>query len=263
LITLALLGATALAPDQNGLKLDDGRFTYGPLGQSRKKDEKFLPGDVVVLSLTAKGLQVDKDGVVQYRLDFEVTKKGQKKPVTQKEGANEEQLNWLGGGDVPFVAFWPIPLSGDSPGDYEMKVTVTDLAAKKSASLTRAFTVDKLQFGFVGTFLMDEPVAVLGQKRGVAYSLVGFDLDKKTERTDVTVSIRVLDENDKPTAPKALTSTIKRDPEQQPVKGVLTFNPAIINLNRAGKFKVELTATDNVSKATAKVVLDLTVVELK
>src|SRR5439155_10070496 len=133
--TLALLGAT-LAPDQNGLKFDDARFTYGPLGQSRKKDEKFLPGDVVLLSVTAKGLKVDKDGVVQYRLDFEVTKKGQKKPVTQKEGADEEQLNWLGGGDVPVFAYWAIPLSNESPGDYEMKVTVTDLQTKKSASLT-------------------------------------------------------------------------------------------------------------------------------
>src|SRR5947199_69267 len=77
----------------------------------------------------------------------------------------------------------------------------------------------------------------------------------------MTVTIRVLDEDGKPTVAKPLTSDIKSDEKDAP--GIMIFRPAQIELNRPGKFKVELTAKDNVSDKTTKEVLDLTVVEVK
>src|SRR5206468_3343231 len=107
-------------------------------------------------------------------------------------------------------------------------------------TLSKDFTVDKTKFGFILTHFLGVPVAVAGQQIGLQHSLVGFQFDKKDKKTDVTVTIRVLDENGKPTLPRPQTSTIKSDQADAP--GIMTFNPTAIELNRAGKFRVELTA---------------------
>ena len=272
LITLALLGATALAPDQNALKLDNDRFTYGGLGQARKKDEKFLPGDFVTLSFDAKGLNVSNTGAISYSLTFEVTRKGQAKHLLKKETPTIKRINWLGGDSLPMFVYWPIPLDSDAPGDYEMKVTVTDAQAKKSvASLSRAFTVDKPKLGFVKTTftyptedgLPAPPICVAGQVVALHYSLVGFEMDKE-KKTDVTLTIRVLDDKGDATTKKPFVSDLKLESKELSAPGLMTFQPAQIELNRAGKYKVELTAKCNVSKGKeVKQVLDLTVLEVK
>jgi len=260
LFTLTMLGGAALAPGESGLKFENARFTYGPLGQPRKKDEKFLPRDRLYLCATVKGLTVGKNGVVEYDLSFEVTKKGVEKPLTSQEPLPQEQLNWLGGGDVPVMADWVIPAGNDAAGEYTMKLTCTDRATKKSVTHTQTFTVDKVAFGFIQTYLVGA-VALVGQKAGLQYALTGFDFDKKTNKTNVTVTIRVLDDKDKPTFEKPRKETFEREYDDAP--GVMAFNPMLIELNRPGKYKVEVSATCNVSKKTAREVFDLTVVELK
>lgn len=271
LMTLALLGTT-LAPAQAAIEFKNTRFTYGIMGQSRKGD-KFLPGDVANLAFDVKGLTVKDDGMISYSMGFEITKKGQTKPVQKREPTPMRTLNWLGGGDLPSFAYWPIPMDDESPGEYTMIITVTDTNAKdsKPATLSKTFTVEKASLGFVRTAFthparLDEPIpappiCVAGQTLLLHYTLVGFDIDKKTKMTDVTVTIRVLDEKGKPTVSKSLTSDIKSDAKDAP--GIMVFRPAQLELNRPGKYKVELTAKDNVSKKETKEELDLTVLEVK
>jgi hypothetical protein len=261
LTTLALLTTMTLAPAQkDGPEFKNTRFTYGVLGQSRK-DDKFLPGDVVSLATTVKGLEVKNDGMVTYSMGFEISKKGQKGTVQKREPQEYRVLNWLGSGDLPVFAHWPIPRDNDAPGEYTMKITFTDVQAKKSVTLSKEFTVEKTKLGFVQTYFLGTPVSIAGQTLPLQYSLVGFEMDKKLKTTNVTVTIRVIDENGKPTLAKPLTSDIKSDEKDAP--GIMIFRPAQIELNRPGKFKVELTAKCNVSEKTAKEVLDLTVVEVK
>lgn len=260
LITLALLGTT-LAPAQNGLKFEEARLTYGPLGQSRKKDDPILPGEHVFLSTAVKGLKSDKQGNVRYSLDFEVTREGVKEALIKNGPLPQEQLNWLGGDEVPLLADWRIPADDKAAGKYTMKLTCTDTETKKSVTLTKEFTVARTSFGFVETSLLGMPVAVAGQRTGLRYALVGYAFDKKTNKTDVTLTIRVLDDKDKPTVSEPKTQTVKEPADDAPV--VLRFVPMPIELNRAGKYKLEVSATDNVKKATAKRVFDLTVVEVK
>jgi len=273
LITLALLGTT-LAPAQDEPKFENIRYTYGLLGQSRK-GESFHPGDVVVLAFDVKGLKAKDDGMVTYSMGFELTKKenGKDKAVTKGSPMEKRTLNWLGGGDLPSYAYWPIPFDDDSPGEYTMKVTVTDTQTKKSATLSKTFTVEKKsgKLNFVRTAFTHPvpvndpmpapPICVTGQSLLLHYTLVGFEFDKKKAKTDVTVTIRVLDEKGDATVKKALTSDINSDDKDAP--GIMVFRPAQIELNRPGKYKVELTAKDNVSKQTAKEVLELTVLEVK
>jgi len=269
-MTLALLGATALAPQQNELKVENDRFTYGPLGQSRKKDEKFLPGDFATLSFDVAGLKVKDDGGISYSLAFEVTKKGQDKPALRRELPATKLINWLGGDSVPLYVYWPIPTESDADGEYTMKVTISDALAKsKSVTLSRSFTVGKAKLGFVRTtftYASDDPlpappVCVAGQALLLHYSLVGFELDRD-KKTDVTVTIRVLDDKGEATIKKALTSDVKIDAKDAP--GIMAFRPTRIDLNRPGKYKVELTAKCNVSKGKeVKEVINLTVLEVK
>ena len=261
LTTLALLSTLTLAPAQKDTEPEfkNARFTYGLMGQSRKSD-KFLPGDLVSLTATAKGLKVKDDGMVSYAVGFEITKKGQKGSIQKREPQEQRVLNWLGGDELPIFAHWPIPRDADAPGEYTMKITFTDLNAKKSTTLSKSFTVTKTKLGFVRTFFLGAPIGIAGQPLQLQYSLVGFDFDKQ-KMTNVSVTIRVLDEDGKPTVAKPLTSDIKSDEKDAP--GMMIFQPATLELNRPGKFKVEISAKDNVSKETAKEVLDLTVLEVK
>jgi hypothetical protein len=264
--TLALLGSLTLAPAQAGdPECTNARFTYGILGQTRK-EEKFLPGDVVCLLFDVKNLKMKDNGEIQYSMGFEVTKKGQNKPVQKREPQDLVAVNSLGTGNFPSFAIWPIPRDSESPGEYTLKITVTDRQTKKSATLSKKFEVVQTKLGFVGMRLSSmtgdpvAPVAVPGQRMALHYSLVGFDIDKKNKSSDVTVTIRIL-EDGKATLAKPFTGDIKADEKSAP--GVMIFNPYVLDLNRSGKFKVELAAKCNVSDKEVKEVLDLTVLETK
>jgi len=258
LTTLALLGTLALAPSQGELKFEKTRFTYGPLGQSRESD-KFLPGDTVHVAGVVKGLKAKDDGMVIYKTSYEIFKKGEKKALQKADAQEYRQLNWLGGGDLPFLAHYPIPRDNQAPGSYTMKVVFSDATGKATGTLTKDFTVEKTKLGFINTYLVGPPVAVVGDPRGLRYALVGFDLDKG-KQTDVTVSIRVLDDKGKPTLAKPLSSDIKKDGTS--FGGVMDFRETPIETNRPGTYTIELTARCNVSKTDVKETLTLKVVEV-
>jgi len=205
-------------------------------------------------------------------MGFEITKKGEKKPVQKREPTPMRTLNWLGGGDLPSFAYWPIPMDEEAPGEYTMTITVTDGEdKKKTAELSKTFTVEKPKLAFVRTAFTHvarnddpipaPPICVAGQTLLLHYTLIGFSFDKKTKKTDVTVTIRVLDDKGEPTLKKTLKSDIKNDEKDAP--GIMVFRPAQLELNKPGKYKIELTATCNVTEKTTKEVLDLTVLEVK
>lgn len=267
--TLALLGTLTLAPAQAGApECDNARFTHGILGQTRK-DDKFLPGDVVCMVFDVKGLAVKDDGKVKYSMGFEVQKKGQKNPVLKREPQDLEAFNTLGTGTFPSFATWPIPRDNEAPGKYTLKITVADTTTKKSTTLSKDFEVTPTKLGFVQVYLTSvsrdpvpaPPIAVVGQRLWLNYQLVGFEIDKKTRASDVTVTVRVLDEKGKPTLTKPFTGDIKEDEKSAP--GVMVFVPYTLELNRSGKFKIELAAKCKVCGKDIVETLDLSVNENK
>jgi hypothetical protein len=199
--------------------------------------------------------------------------------LTNKEGKSQykqepqdlEAFNALGGNRVP--AFAHVLIGTDTPeGEYTLKVTVKDRATDKSDSLTRKFEVMPRRFGFVqlgmsyqtptrDVFLAAPPLAVPGQTFLVNFALVGFELDKaRKDQPNIETSMRVLDEDGKPTLAKPYSGEAKDvGPE---FKRVIPMQ-FILQLNRTGKFKIELKATDKVGGKSAEQVLDLTVVEPK
>jgi hypothetical protein len=265
--TLALAAVLQPVPAQGGkLAIKNDRVTYGILGQERK-DAKLLPGDVYVVTFDIEGLTVNNaDGKVLYSMGMELTN-AEGKVQFKKDPQDLEAINALGGSRLPAFALSDIGLD-TPPGQYTLKVTVADRAVKPAATqqLVRKFDVVPKKFGVVRLVLSNEkdtpvpPVAVPGQTVMVNFALVGFDLTDK-KQPNLSVEMRILDENGKPTLTMPFVSGDVNNVEDQFKKIVpMQF---IIAVNRSGTFTVELTAKDKVSNKSVQEKLELKVVELK
>jgi len=106
------------------------------------------------------------------------------------------------------------------------------------------------------------PTAVFhqGEAGWVNFAAVGFDHAKATGQPHVSVVMRVLDEAGRPALPKPSTGEVAKDIAANARALPMQFALAI---NRTGKFTVELTATDQLSKQSAKVSFPLTVTKAK
>ena len=267
--TLALATALNLAPSQSStLQLTNARPTYGVLGQERK-DSKVLPGDIFFVSFDIDGLKVGDDGQVNYSMGMELTNREGKSQYKQ-EPQEMRAFNALGGNRVP--AFAHVIIGTDTPaGEYNLKVTVKDSATGKSDSLARKFEVVTGKFGFVDvglTYFLGNanlppppapPLAVPGQTLILNFAVTGFDLDKaRKDQPNIETSLRIVDEAGKPTLAKPYSGEAKEvGPDSKKVIP-LQF---LLQVNRPGKFKLELKATDRIGGKSAEQVLDLTVIE--
>jgi hypothetical protein len=262
---VAMVAALSLAPGDSGaLALTNVRATYGLLGAPRP-DTKFLPGDQAILAFDIEGLQVDKQGRVLYRIAMEVADSDGKVQFKQAPRDQEVQ-NTLGGNSLP--AFVSLNIGLDQPpGTYTVKVTVTDRAAKASKTLTQSCEVLPKAFGLVRLSLTGDaeghvPAPVLGEGQSVwvNFSAVGFQRDEATKQPDLTVHMRVLDEEGRPTVAQPFAGRVAKD---VPAKALALPMQFMLNLNRAGKFTVQLDATDKVSGQSAALSLPLVVAKIK
>lgn len=266
-IALSLALNAGPAPASN-LGFENVRATYSVLGPERK-DVRFLPGDVYVLSFDIVGLKADKDGRVRYGMGIEVTRKGVKKPVCRVGPRPQEKLNTLGGTRLPSYAIVPLGTAA-LPGEYTLKVTVTDRNANPPATRTisRKFEVVPTRLGFVRVALSYDPerpapaLAVRGQTLYLNFFLVGFELDKVTKQPDLLIEMSVRDAAGKPTLPRPVRGEIKRLVDNR-FQQLLPFEPLELQMNRAGKYRVILKATDNLARTTVGYTLDVVVVDNK
>jgi hypothetical protein len=261
--TLALTAVLGTAPAQGGLAIKNARPTYGVLGQDRK-DDKFYVGDVVVLSFDIDGLKSHDDGEVLYSFGFELVDKNGKSQYKQ-EPKDLVVVNTLGGSRLP--AFAIVQLGTDTtPGEYTIKLTVTDRIAKATTDHSYKFQAVPAKLGFVQTNLTDTsgrylpvpPLAVPGQAYLINFGVVGFALEGEKKQPNVEVSMRVL-ENDKPVLGKPATGGVKEVGEEN--KKLLIFQFPLF-LQRTGKFTIELTVKDVHTGKSEKQLLNLTVVDV-
>jgi len=269
--TLTLTAVLGSVPAQSApLTLENVRETYGILGQKRP-DAKLLPGDVYIVAFDIKNLVVKDDGKVVYSMGMELVDKDNKTQF-KKEPKELEAVNSLGGSRIPSFALSVIG-NDTPPGEYTLIVTVKDHSANKTETLKRKFEVLKPQLGFVRIGISYDqgnipapPVAVPGQTYWVNFGLVGFELSKDKDpakqNPDIKVEMSIIDmETGKPTVAKPSTGggATEVDPQFK------TFLPFVfpVNLNRAGKFKIELKATDRLAKKTVEQTLEFNVIEMK
>jgi hypothetical protein len=261
--TLAFTLSLAAAPAQaDELKVTHVRNTHGILGQARK-GTGFLPGDHFVLSFDIEGLKVDDNGKVLYSIGLEVLDSDGKVKFRQAP-RDLEAVNALGGTQVP--AFAQLKIGPDQPpGKYKLKVTVNDVAAKASTSFTQPVEVLKLKFGLVRLSTTTDPDALspavlhaVGQTLWINYAVVGFE--REGGQPHLTTTLRVLDEDGKPTLAKPLSGEVKADVPKDAKVIPMQF---ALQLNRPGKFTAEIAVKDVISGKSAKVTFPVTVARIE
>lgn len=265
LTTVALLAFANMALAQSdGLSLGDARLTYGILGPVRT-DTKLLPGDTLFVAFDIKGVLIDKDNRVHYSTTTEICD-GSGKSCFKQPGREQTVLNALGGNSFP--AFARVDLGTDQPaGEYHLKVTVTDSSSKQSKTLDVPFAVKPRGFGVVGFTITGDsegqvPVGLMsvGESAWINAAAVGFERDKSTGQPHVDLEMRITDEKGKPTLAKPFAGTINKDVHARANALPLQF---LLYLNRAGKFNLDVKATDKVSGKTFSQSFPITVLPHK
>jgi hypothetical protein len=253
--TLTLAGLLTVAPAQTGdLKLTNDRVTYGPSGPVRK-DKKFLPGDVYFLTFDVDGLKFDGPKA-SYTLNVDLLdSKG--KPMFKTITGQREVFAVQGSGPIPGWA--PITIEKDTmPGEYTLKISATDNATKKSATLSRTFEVGEKAFAIVQVFTaygqdgqIPTSCGAVGQLVFFHFRVIGFDRDPKTKQPKVQLEMRLLDEAGKPTLDKPISQDLK----DQTVPESFSHIPLWMDLalTRPGKFTIELKVTDQLTNKTATI----------
>jgi hypothetical protein len=262
--TIAFVAALSSLPAQNGgLAVTNVRTTYGLLGAPRT-DSKFLPGDHVFISFDIEGVKADADGKVSYSVGLEVADP-QGKTLFKQTPRDLETINSLGGSSLAGFANLKIGVD-QKPGLYTVKVKVTDRAAKTSKEVSKSVEVLPKAFGLVRLISSVDPDGQIqvpflgvGQSVWINFAAVGFTRGQNGQ-PDLSVSLRVLDEQGKPVTAKPMTGAVNKDIPKNLQALPMQF---MLNLNRAGKFTVEVTATDKGSGTSATVSLPLTVLKAK
>ncbi len=256
LIVATLLAlAPAQAPAAAGkLEIANVRNTYGVLGPTRA-DSKFLPGDILFVSYDIDGIAINDEGRVHYSMVMEVLDKNGK--ATLKQDPYEKiELVPLGGSRLAARAF--VTLGVDHPpGEFTMKVAVTDRSNKATQTLERKFEVLAPDFGIVAVYAsLDErgqtaapTTGVVGQAIFVNYTAVGFKRDPEKKQPNLRFEMIPLDEAGKPLMKKPLFHEGIDLDDKLPNYTVRFLLP----MTRPGKFTIRLSCTDAVAKKTVSV----------
>lgn len=261
--TLALVAVLAGGIGQADLTLANVRPTFGVLGPARAEG-KVVPGDTYHLAFDIVGVKVDEDGKVRYSMGLQVSN-AQGKTIFSSEPTNLEVYNTLGGNSVPATAQIHIP--PDQPaGELTIKVNVTDRSSNAKAELTRKVEVGAKEFALVrlstaadpGNHTSVAPIGAPGQSLFVHFVAVGFSRDASKKQPSIAVEMRVLDASGKPTLAKPFTGEVSKTDDERDIGIPMQF---MLHLNRPGKYTVELTATDRLTRKTAKLSMPVTVVE--
>jgi hypothetical protein len=263
-VTCALLTALSVAPSQAGaLQLKNVRPTTGYFGLTRS-DAKVLPGDFFFVAFDIDNLQADDHGRVLYAMTIEL-KDGTGKLQFKDGPQDREAFLTLGGNRLPAVAHAEVGTQ-TPPGKYSITVTVADRVRKdsKPESFTQNFEVDKPGFGivrpqltYVSTMLPAPPEGCVGQSFQINCVVIGFERDKTKKNPSISVDIVIRDSNKQPTTKKPFAQTFK---EVEQDRNYMDLHWPV-DLNRPGKFTVELKVTDDIAKKTSSIQFPITVRE--
>jgi hypothetical protein len=257
----ALATVLGLAAGQSGnLSLDNIRATYGILGPARP-DNKVLPGDTLVICFNIAGVKPNADNKVLYKTGLDILD-GQGKTLFRQEPRDLEAPLPAGRTSLPACA--TLQVGGTQPpGDYTVKVEVTDRTTGATGSFTRTYTLLPKGFGIVnvsttrdadGQFPM--PVLEPGKSVWINFSTVAPARQGEHGQPDVAVSMQVRDPDGRPLLTPAPAGEVKKDVPDKAMAIPFQFE---LELNRPGTFVVELQATDKTSGKNASLSFPVTV----
>ncbi|MBI2808748.1 MAG: hypothetical protein HYX68_27485 [Planctomycetes bacterium] len=249
-VLLCLTGA-----QDDSLKLTDPHGTYGYLGATRPK-AGILPGDMLHFSFAIKNMTFDSNGKAAYSIAIEIRDAAGRIFYEQKP-YNAVAQNYLGGKLLPCSGFVEVPLDA-KPGPVTWKITVRDRITKKSVVAHGKGKILPPGFGIVQVGLFADvdaqapmsPNATVGGSAYLKFSTVGFSRDKESKQPNVNFSLRILDEQGKPTLAKPITGKINAGVAAQERHLTSQFG---LTFDRAGRFTIELTAEDVITGLRSQV----------
>ena len=92
------------------------------------------------------------------------------------------------------------------------------------------------------------------------FGIIGFGRDATSKQPSVQFEFNVLDDAGKPTMAKPYVTTFNKD---VPEKNLAIPGYFPLSLTRAGKFTIEMTVTDQLTKKTDKLAIPVTVIAPK
>jgi hypothetical protein len=228
-----------------------------------RDSNQLLPGDHVYISFDIEGITVNNDGKVLYGMTTEVLD-ANGKSLFKEAPRDMEVINALGGRTVPAFTQMDVGLEA-KPGKYTLKVTVADRANKRSQSLSRTFEVVPKGFGLVRlTTTLDQegrvPVSSFstGESLWVNCAVVGYQRGGKNP--DLAVELRVLNDAGEATLARPFRGEIGKEVPATAHSVPVQF---LVPLNRAGKYTIELKATDQIGGKKAELKFPITVQQSK
>lgn len=233
------------------------RSINGPLGAPRNQT-KFLPGDVIYLVFDINDLQTDKNGLAQFQIKVEVFDPANKKVFAQEQPPSS--LHLLGGKKLPWYVFVLLEQTW-APGKYQVKLTAVDREAKTSRTITHNFELLSPAFGLIQPAAPG--VAFVGQDFFVTFLVVGMKRDSK-KMPDVSFTLQMYDETNRPVFAKPLVSNIK-DLHQEKVFDLT--EQAIVPIKypfyptREGRFIIEVEGFDQIGKQKSMLRFPLRILE--
>jgi hypothetical protein len=251
----------AAAPAAAQLEIRDIKAAYGPLGPERTS-LAVVPGDEVVFRYMIAGIRTDEAGRARGELRMRLTGPDGKVLIDNKEAMGGVLA--LGGQTLPGTA--QVSFAPDMPpGDYKLVMTIRDTLGAASASFERTLTCTKPAFAMVRLrFSQDEAGeiasgagGILGQTLHIQCKAVGFA--RTRTKLGVVFTLQVLDTEGKPLMPKPMRVEISSQDAEKVAEAVSVDYQGRLTLNRAGAFRLHISATDMVSNQKAEFVAPLRV----
>jgi hypothetical protein len=254
---LAALVVLSMVPGLTpALEIKNIRPSYGPYG-SLRTTTKFVQGDLLYMTYDIDNLSLDaKTGKASYDTKMEII--DDKQAVKFERKFSNDVVPELGGARMPgellasFGTAFP-------PGKYTVKLTVADKIAKQSKAFLYSIEVVPLTFGFIH---VEAPaVGLTNQTYRALLGLVGFVPDAKTKKPNVEITIRILDQNEKPVG-RETKIVLPADLPMDVNAELIPINLPIY-LNRTGQFQIDIMAVDkNAKGAQIQMRFPFTVVDI-
>ena len=235
------------------LELRDVAASHGQLGPVRESRE-YVRGDDVYVRFTVAGFQRDEDGRTNAEMNLVVTDK--KGKILGKKAIPFQRVIALGGDSFPAEATVAVD-ENFAPGEYAVTVVFKDLLADESAEFKYEFKCKSAEFTVASVrFYQDAqgrapaPVGgVVGQSLFIKSRIVGFD--KSQGEIDLQIDMEPLDAQGKPLVPKPIRVVFHNEnPKEVAQFSSINFSGELA-LNRAGDFRLRITARDLKKKTTA------------
>jgi hypothetical protein len=264
-ITITFAAALSLVAGQAGdLSLDNIRTTYGIRGPTRP-DNKILPGDALAISFDIAGVKRTAENKVLYKIGMEVAD-SQGKVLFRQNARDLEAALPADSKSLPACATLQVG-TAQPPGEYTVKVMVTDRTSGATGEFSRSYTLLPKGFGIVRVTTTRDaegqlpvPVLQVGKSVWINFSAVGQARNGEHGQPHVAVAMQVRDQEGRPLLTQAPSGEVKKDVPEKALTIPFEFE---LELNRPGTFTIELTATDKIGGGNATVAFPVTVVKAK